>query len=203
MVCITIQRNSNIFFCQLYVFLSYCFLLSATEYFLAHPSSGFFYQPDMNFSSHCGIVIPSFDCSSYSFHWKWALSVPFGVLFHNPQCYGSLTEFYIAETLQQLFFSFLSVQQVSFRYMSDYILQKYLRILHYFSWEQQATPKEIQVLSYISFPNIVTHGMFGYIPNPECRRLYAWMFSGAMEIVRLSEARFGQCLFTAYRLKQR
>lgn len=99
-------RGIAIYFSVNCVFLSYCFLLSATEYFLAHPPSGFFYQPDMNFSSHCRIVIPSFDCSSYSFHWKWALSVPFGVLFHITQCYGSLTEFYIAETLQQLFFFF-------------------------------------------------------------------------------------------------
>ena len=37
MVYITRQKNSNTFFCSLYIFPSYCFLLSATEYLLTQP----------------------------------------------------------------------------------------------------------------------------------------------------------------------
>lgn len=96
----------------------------------------------------------------------------------------------------------MGVQQVSFKDFAKVTARFYFvevfENITFFMAATSLTPKEIEVLSYISFPTIITDCMFGYISNQEGRKsLYACMFIRMMEIVTLSKSQILQ-LVNAY-----
>lgn len=182
MVFITIQRNRNIFFCQLDIFLSCCFFLSTTEYFHTHAPSGFFYQPDMNFSSYCGIVIPSFGCRSYSFPWKW--EYPFWCPFSShSMLWLSDRDLYNQNFIANFyFFSWVFSKFPSGNCQIIYYRSRWEFCIFFHGNEQHL--RKFKCYPTLDFQ---TPCMFGYTPNPEGRRLCAWMFGRVMEIVKWSQ----------------